>query len=166
MSEGTFFHSAQPNITLYLPGYTVRFKNGRYPANKSQLCTDPNEIAAIKAHDMYGGVIESDDDRQARLAPDPKVEEDLLEKALNRLSSIPGVVASELTQPQSPEDPVTESQKPEPDQPAPVPSLTAISRMNKKALKKLAAQLNVEVTDRDTVAILRRKVKSEVKKIT
>jgi hypothetical protein len=164
MSEGTFFHSAIPNITLYIGSYIIGFKNGRYPPRRDTFVTDQSIVDAIKSHDSYGKTVESEEDRQKRLTPDPKVVEDLQAQALERLKDIPGVVPSELMQSSPPEDPPTpKSQEQESEQLEQAPSLTEISRMNKPNLLEWVEIMNIEVTQGDTVAILRRKVKSWIK---
>jgi hypothetical protein len=166
MSEGIFFHSAIPNITLYVHGYVIKFKDGRYPPHRKAFCTDEGEIAAIKNHDSYGKTIESNVDREERLTPDPKVVEDLQAKALERLKDIPGVVPSELMESSPHEDPPPKSQKQESEPQQQAPSLTEVSRMNKSSLTGLADSMGIEVTSSDTVVILRRKVRSWIKQNT
>jgi hypothetical protein len=166
MSEGTFFHCSTPNLKLYIGSYIIDFKNGRYPGRKGTFVADEGIIAAIKSHADYGKTIESEEDRQKRLTPDPKAIAELQAKALERLKDIPGVVPSELTQSLPPEEPQQTSQEPESDSPAPAPSLTVVSRWKKAELLDFCEPRNIEVTEVDTVAILRRKVKSWIKQNT
>jgi hypothetical protein len=166
MSEGLFFYSAIPNITLRIGSLAITFKNGRYPARRDAFVTDPAIIEAIKTHDSYGKTVESNEDREKRLTPDPKVEKDLVEKAIAKLASIPGVVPSELTPSPPPSDPQEKSPEPESVPSAQAPSLTEVSRMKKDDLFEVAEKLGIKVTEDDTVAILKRRVKSWVKQNT
>lgn len=166
MSEGTFFHCSTPNLTLYIGSYIIKFHDGLYP-KKGVPTTDQGLIEAIKSHPDYGKTIESDEDRQKRLTPDPKVAEDLQERALEALKNIPGVVPSELTPSKPLEDPQTqEDQKQESASPVPVPSLTVASRWKKSDLLEFCDWYDIEVTDGDTAAILRKKVRSWIKQNT
>ena len=165
MSEGLCFYSTHQNITLYLPGHVIRFKNGRFPAEVKKFATEA-EAEAIRAHASYGGSVESNEDREKRLAPDPKAEAALVEAALKRLASIPGVVPSEPN-PSSPQSDVPQrSQKQDMEEPAQAPSLTAVSRMKKADLLKTAKELGVEVTEGETVGILKRRIRSWIKQHT
>jgi hypothetical protein len=165
MSEGTFFHCSTPNLTVYIGSYIIKFHNGLYP-KKGVPTTDEAIINAIKSHPDYGRTIESEEDRQKRLTPDPKVIEDLQAKALERLKDIPGVVPSELIQSSPPEELQEASQEPSSAPPVPAPSLTEASRWKKSVLLEFCELYNIEVTQGDTVAILRRKVKSWIKQNT
>ena len=179
MSEGQVFFSVVPNITMHLPGVNpVEFKNGRFPKRKDTVCTDPQVIAAIKGCPEYMKTIISEEDRIIRDTPDPKVTEDLISLAMERLSEIPGVTPSELI-PSNPQEevqaksPVPTSERLEQDTsltvlnsvPSPVPSLTIIQRMRKDDLFTAADDLGIDVHESDTVAILRRKVKSFIKQL-
>ena len=180
MSEGQVFFSVIPNITMHLPGVNpVEFKNGRFPKRKDSVCTDPQVIAALKGCPEYMKTIISEEDRIIRDAPDPKVTEDLLTKALERLTEIPGITPSELMPYQSLKEVLEES----PEQPSEplvldtslmdrsnvptvfVPTLTQITRMNKDVLIETAEALDIDVHEGDTVAILKRKVKGYVRQL-
>ena len=164
MSEGIFFHcKSAPNITLYLPGVIARFKNGRYPASKEQFCS-VQEIEAVKSHDMYSkGVIETNEDREKRLTIDPKVERELLKMAMKQLATMPDVVASEPIPSLPPAEDSISEQKQESEQSERMPSLTEANRLKKKQLIELCERLDIEVTEWDTSAILKRKVRAGIK---
>ena len=174
MSEGQVFLSVIPNITMHLPGVKpVEFKNGRFPKRKDEVCTDPQIIAALKGCPEYKRTIISEEDKIIRDTPDPKVAEDLLEKALERLKEIPGVTPSELIP--SPSQKGDSVKSPEPasvplehatsSTDLSIPSLTIIQRMRKDDLFTAADDLGIDVHESDTVAILRRKVKSFIKQL-
>ena len=176
MSEGQVFFSLIPNITMHLPGVKpVRFKNGRFPGRVRDKCTDPQIIAALKACPEYGPQIISEKDKIIRDTPDPKVEKDLIKKALKSLSEIPGVVPSELIPSSPPQEESEESPEQNSEQLVQAPSLTVpdfvppslteVTRMNKDDLFTAAEMLGVEVLEGDTAAMLKRRVRSEIKRI-
>jgi hypothetical protein len=162
MSEGTFFHCSTPNLTLYIGSYIIKFYDGLYP-KKGVPTTDEGIISAIKGHDLYGKTIESEEDRQKRLTPDPKVIEDLQAKALERLQNIPGVVPSGLTPSKPLEEPQDPSPEPKSDLQVPELSLTEVSRANRSKLLGWCDTMEIEVTESDTVGILRRKVRAWIR---
>jgi len=167
MSEGQIFRSVVPGLTLYLPGVKpVKFKNGRYPMRKDKTCTDPQVIAAIKAHGSYGGMVLSEEDKIIRDTPSPKVVEDLMDRALEALKEIPGVTPSALIPSQPLKEELIKSPEPELAQQAQAPSLTDVSRMRKDDLMNVADELGIDVHDGDTVAILKRRVRNFIKKTT
>ena len=180
MSEGQVFFSVVPNITMHLPGVNpVEFKNGRFPKRKDTVCTDPQVIAAIKGCPEYMKTIISEEDRIIRDTPDPKVTEDLISLAMERLSEIPGVTPSELI-PSNPQEEVqAKSPVPSLGQLAldtsltdlrdsiavEVPSLTRVSRMKKDDLMAVSDSLDLDLNEGETVAILRRQVRSYIKQL-
>lgn len=166
MSEGQIFHCSTPNLKVYIGSYIIQFKNGRYPTGKKVAETDEAIIDAIKSHPEYGRTIHSEEDRQKALTPDPKAVAELQSKALERLKDIPGVVPSELTPSNPPDESPEPSLEQESDSPEPAPSLTEASRWKKATLLKYCDDNHVEVTESDTVAILRKKVKSWIKQNT
>jgi hypothetical protein len=166
MSEGQIFHCSTPNLKIYIGSYIIKFKDGRYPPKKDRVETDESIIEAIKSHPDYGRTIESEEDRQKRLTPDPKAIAKLQELALEKLKSIPGVVPSDLMQSQPQGEQAELSQKPSSDQPAPAPSLTVVSHWNKALLREFCDSHNIEMTESDTAAILRKRVKSWIKQNT
>lgn len=162
MSEGTFFHCSTPNLTVYIGSYIIKFHDGLYP-KKGVPTTDQEIISAIKSHPDYGRTIESEEDRQKRLTPDPKVAEELQAQALERLKSIPGVVPSELIPSKPPEEPPQPSPKQELDLQVPELSLTEVSRAKRSKLLEWCDVMQIEVTGSDTVGILRRKVRTWIR---
>ena len=174
MTEGQVFFSIVPNITMHLPGVRpVAFKNGRFPKRKGDVCTDRSIIEALKGCPEYMKTIISEEDKIIRDTPDPKVTEDLISLAMERLSEIPGVTPSELI-PSNPQEEVqAKSQAPTsvPLEHATsstdlrIPSLTIVQRMKKDDLFTVADDLGIDVHEGDTVAILRRKVKSFIKQL-
>jgi len=172
MSEGQVFFSTTPNITLHLPGVKpVTFKNGRYPQRLKDVCTDAQVNAAIKASPEYNRTIISEEDKIIRDTPDPKVEADLVERAMKVLGDLEGVKPSALTPslppapplPPPSQPPVEKSQEQELEQSEPIPTLTVVSRMKKIPLVAFAEKYDVDWQESDTVAILRRRVKSWIK---
>lgn len=161
MSEGTFFKSTYSNITLYIPGCTIKFKNGRFPADPGKLCTNDEEIEAIKGHPLYGKAITCPME-DAQNASDPKAERALLEKAMAKLAQIPGVIPSELKA-QSPADQPSQSQAPSLEWSGTLPTLTEVNKMRKTELAEKAKEFGLDVTPGETAGILRRKVRAFLK---
>ena len=114
-----------------------------------------------------------------RDTPSPKAEKDLIARAMKSLTEIPGLIPSELTQSQSPKEDLAKSQARTSEQSEPdtslmdlddvpvveVPSLTRVTRMNKDTLLEVADLLDIDVHEGDTVAILKRKVRSYIKQL-
>ena len=166
MSEGQVFFSLVPNITMHLPGVRpVTFKNGRFPGRKNEVCTDPQIIAALKGCQEYPRTIISEEDKIARDAPDPKVTKDLVEKALKVLKEIPGVTPSEPIQLKPQDESLKESQEQSTEPSAQGPSLTEITRMKKDDLMDVSESLGLSLNESDTVAILRRRLRSAIRQI-
>jgi len=183
MSEGQRFLSVVPNLTLRLPGIKpVEFKDGKFP-DRDKECFDQQVIGQIKASPEYGKVFISVEDKIERDKPTPaqiKSKEDMVEKAIAQVANMPGMVAA-VVKPPAPqavvgtvgsrtlESPVVEEEpepepEPEPEaKPLVLPTLTAVTRMKKDDLLDLAEKFHVDVPEGDTVAILKRKVKSWIK---
>lgn len=159
MSEGKIYYSnGANNLTLYIGSLEIKFHEGRYPKNGKPE-TRPEYIAAIENSPEYGSVIESQEDRDVRMAPDPKAEAALIEKALEVVAKMPGVIPARM--PRSEEPP--KNPEPQSEQLVRVPSLTEVSKMNKTELKLFCEAADIEVTDSDTLAILKKKVRAWIK---
>ena len=184
MSEGQRFISVQPNMTFYLPGCApLRFKNFFFPQRKTDLCYDDQVIEQAKRHPDYGKLFITEEDKIKRDTPEPmteKQEEDMTAAAVRALQSIPGVQANDAAPPAkkkagavvgsfstSSSRPVVDNEAEEPEPPGPaIPTLTSVQRMKKDDLFEVADNFDISLEENDTAAIIRRKVKSWIKRNT
>ena len=161
------FVCVMPNLNVRLAGApVVRFKNGSFETDDEKI------VAALKRSPDYGKLFESEEDKRKRSEPDPKAVADLLSRAMKVVQEMPGAIASKVQaseesqvspQDESSEADLKESQKPESAQLPPPPSLTEITRMKKQDLLEVCDLYGVkDVLDEDTVAILKRKLRSHL----
>jgi len=188
MSEGQRFLSVHSGLTVYLAGCKpLRFLKGEFPY-RGNLCTDQQVIETAKRHPDYGKLFITEEDKLIRDAPKPLSQEQtdsLKRAAIKAMGKIPGITAAPLPPAQPVNDggaipgsfgtstfkepaPVPEHDvKPEPEPPGPaLPTLTSVQRMKKDDLFEVADNFNISLEENDTAAIIRRKVKSWIKRNT
>jgi len=157
------YYSYQPGLGLAIGGTVIRFKGHWLTLDDVQL------EAELRSHPNYGNLFLSEEDKREREKPDPKVEEDLLAKAMETLKSIPGVAPAQILESEPSQEPSLEQSEPKANMftaEAKLPSLTEVTRMKKDELIGLAEIMGVDFDENDTAAIIRRKVRSEIKQRT